>query len=155
MSRHLASHFPSIRRMKEREIYEVAHTTGSRSTLLVLSSRTLPEDLSRSRLVWRVRFPFYYRPSLLPPPFLILRLTDALPSATNSPLRTVEAAEETLVVATEEAINLMRAVLENPEPLKNLAALIKAQQQFYAEAQEALSSVSAEVEEAAVEAEAE
>ncbi|GAA5862762.1 hypothetical protein JCM8547_006536 [Rhodosporidiobolus lusitaniae] len=67
----------------------------------------------------------------------------------------VEAAEESLVTATEEAINLMRAVLENPEPLKNLAALIKAQQQFYTEAQEALGSVLGEVEEAAVAAEGE
>ncbi|GAA5902145.1 hypothetical protein JCM6882_006712 [Rhodosporidiobolus microsporus] len=67
----------------------------------------------------------------------------------------VEAAEETLVTATEEAINLMRAVLENPEPIKNLAALIKAQQEFYASAAEALASVQAEVDEAAVSAEAE
>jgi hypothetical protein len=31
----------------------------------------------------------------------------------------VEAAEEKLVDATEQAINLMRSVLENPEPIKN------------------------------------
>ncbi|GAA6005636.1 hypothetical protein JCM10207_005278 [Rhodosporidiobolus poonsookiae] len=67
----------------------------------------------------------------------------------------VEAAEEHLVNATEEAINLMRSVLENPEPIKNLAALLKAQQTFYAEAAEALASVQGEVEEAAVGAEAE
>ncbi|GAA6035123.1 hypothetical protein JCM8097_006374 [Rhodosporidiobolus ruineniae] len=67
----------------------------------------------------------------------------------------VEAAEENLVTATEEAINLMRAVLENPEPIKNLAALVRAQQAFYAEAAEALASVQAEVDEAAVAAEAE
>lgn len=74
--------------------------------------------------------------------------------------------------ATEEAINLMRAVLENvssscrsaptcakppshqPEPIKNLASLIKAQQAFYAQAAEALSSVVASVEEAQVQSEA-
>lgn len=48
----------------------------------------------------------------------------------------VEAAEEKLVNATEEAINLMRSVLDNPEPIRNIAALVKAQQQFYAEAAE-------------------
>ncbi|GAA5962591.1 hypothetical protein JCM21900_000956 [Sporobolomyces salmonicolor] len=67
----------------------------------------------------------------------------------------VEAAEEHLVTSTEEAIGLMRSVLENPEPIKNLAALLKAQQTFYAEAAEALASVQAEVDEAAVGAEAE
>ncbi|GJN91759.1 hypothetical protein Rhopal_004782-T1 [Rhodotorula paludigena] len=67
----------------------------------------------------------------------------------------VEAAEEHLVESTEQAINLMRSVLENPEPIKNLAALLKAQQTFYAEASEALASVLGEVEEAGTAAEAE
>ncbi|KAI5481530.1 chromatin modification-related protein [Pseudohyphozyma bogoriensis] len=67
----------------------------------------------------------------------------------------VEAAEEKLVLATEEAINLMRAVLENPEPIKNLASLIKAQQEYYAKAAESLATIQAEVEEASVLAEAE
>jgi hypothetical protein len=67
----------------------------------------------------------------------------------------VEAAEEKLVNATEEAINLMRAVLENPEPIKNIASLVKAQQAFYAEAAAALESVQAELEEAGVTADAE
>jgi hypothetical protein len=58
------------------------------------------------------------------------------------------------VNATEEAINLMRSVLDNPEPIKNLAALVKAQQAFYAEAAEALGSVQGELEEAGVQAEA-
>lgn len=30
----------------------------------------------------------------------------------------------------------MRSVLDNPEPIRNIAALVKAQQQFYAEAAE-------------------
>ncbi|KAL7337586.1 cytoplasmic protein [Rhodotorula toruloides] len=67
----------------------------------------------------------------------------------------VEAAEEHLVEATEQAINLMRSVLENPEPIKNIHALLKAQQTFYAEASEALASVLGEVEEAGTQAEAE
>lgn len=85
----------------------------------------------------------------------------------------VEAAEEKLVNATEEAINLMRQVLENvrpllspslvppdsfplsqPEPIKNLAALVKAQQAFYAQAAEALAAVQGELDEAGVQAEA-
>lgn len=67
----------------------------------------------------------------------------------------VEASEETLVLATESAINLMRAVLENPEPIKNLASLIKAQQAFYAQSADILATVQGEVETAAHEAEAE
>lgn len=70
-------------------------------------------------------------------------------------MRAVEAAEEHLVEATEQAINLMRSVLENPEPIKNIHALLKAQQTFYAEASEALASVLGEVEEAGTQAEAE
>ncbi|KAK4702990.1 hypothetical protein P7C70_g3233, partial [Phenoliferia sp. Uapishka_3] len=66
----------------------------------------------------------------------------------------VEAAEEKLVNATEEAINLMRAVLENPEPIKNLASMIKAQQAYHAKAAEALFNIQAEVEEANVQADA-
>ena len=48
----------------------------------------------------------------------------------------------------------MRSVLENPEPIKNLASLIKAQQEYYHAASEALSGVLGEVEESAVQAEA-
>ncbi|BGP36876.1 BAR domain-containing protein [Rhodotorula kratochvilovae] len=67
----------------------------------------------------------------------------------------VEAAEEHLVESTETAINLMRSVLENPEPIKNLHALLRAQQAFHAEAGEALASVLGEVEEAGTAAEGE
>ncbi|GAA6058593.1 hypothetical protein JCM10212_007032 [Sporobolomyces blumeae] len=67
----------------------------------------------------------------------------------------VEAAEEHLVTSTETAINLMRQVLENPEPIKNLAMLLKAQQTFHEEASGALKSVLGEVEGAAAEAEEE
>lgn len=76
--------------------------------------------------------------------------------------------------ATEEAISLMRGVLENvrpplpipvttadgtsslqPEPIKNLASLIKAQQAFHAAAAESLAAVQAEFDEASVQADAE
>ena len=83
----------------------------------------------------------------------------------------VEAAEETLVTATEEAINLMRAVLDNvssarvpntmkadttlmqPDSIKSLTALIKAQQEYHARSAEILAGITDEIEEAAVAAE--
>lgn len=43
----------------------------------------------------------------------------------------VEHAEDELVSATEEAISLMKTVLENPEPIKSLALLVRAQLEFH------------------------
>lgn len=67
----------------------------------------------------------------------------------------VENAEDDLVQKTEVAITLMKAVLDNPEPLKNLNELAKAQLIFYASAAEALSTVQGEIEELSVAAEGE
>ncbi|KAI0808112.1 BAR domain-containing family protein [Fomes fomentarius] len=67
----------------------------------------------------------------------------------------VENAEDDLVQKTEVAITLMKTVLENPEPLKNLNELAKAQLLFYASAAEALSTVQGEIEELSVAAEGE
>ncbi|KAI0319466.1 BAR domain-containing family protein [Amylostereum chailletii] len=67
----------------------------------------------------------------------------------------VENAEDDLVQKTEVAITLMKAVLDNPEPVKNLNELVKAQLTFYASAAEALSTVQGEIEELAVAAEGE
>ncbi|EJF56942.1 BAR domain-containing family protein [Dichomitus squalens] len=67
----------------------------------------------------------------------------------------VENAEDDLVQKTEVAITLMKTVLENPEPLKNLNELAKAQLLFYATAAESLSSVQGEIEELSVAAEGE
>ncbi|EMD35837.1 hypothetical protein CERSUDRAFT_84922 [Gelatoporia subvermispora B] len=67
----------------------------------------------------------------------------------------VENAEDDLVQKTEVAITLMKTVLDNPEPLKNLNELIKAQLVFYATAAESLSAVQGEVEELSVAAEGE
>lgn len=67
----------------------------------------------------------------------------------------VEVAEDKLVQATETAIGLMRAVLENPEPLQNLAALVKAQLIFHSTAAETLAGIESKIEEAAGAAEAE
>jgi len=49
----------------------------------------------------------------------------------------------------------MRSVLENPEPIRNLSRLLKAQQEFYEEASGALKSVLEEVESNAKESEEE
>jgi len=67
----------------------------------------------------------------------------------------VENAEDDLVQKTEVAITLMKTVLENPEPLKNLNELAKAQLIFYSTAAEALSTVQGEIEEISVAAEGE
>ncbi|KAJ3968040.1 BAR domain-containing family protein [Lentinula raphanica] len=67
----------------------------------------------------------------------------------------VENAEDDLVQKTEVAITLMKTVLENPEPLKNLNELVKAQLVFYSTAAEALSGVQGEIEELSVAAEGE
>jgi hypothetical protein len=67
----------------------------------------------------------------------------------------VENAEDDLVQKTEVAITLMKNVLENPEPVKNLNELIKAQLVFYSAAAEALSTAQGEIEELSVAAEGE
>ncbi|GMK58665.1 hypothetical protein CspeluHIS016_0601070 [Cutaneotrichosporon spelunceum] len=67
----------------------------------------------------------------------------------------VEEAEDKLVQATETAIGLMKAVLENPEPLQNLSALVKAQLIYFSTAAETLSGIEGQIEEAATAAEAE
>jgi len=84
----------------------------------------------------------------------------ALKSAVNAPDRQqqarkfdVENAEDDLVQKTELAIKLMKAVVENPEPLRNLNELIKAQLIFHASAAEALAAAQGDIEELSVAAE--
>jgi hypothetical protein len=67
----------------------------------------------------------------------------------------VENAEDDLVQKTEVAIQLMKTVLDNPEPIKNLNELVKAQLLFHAAAAETLSTAQGEIEELAVAAEGE
>ncbi|KAF5319677.1 hypothetical protein D9619_008902 [Psilocybe cf. subviscida] len=67
----------------------------------------------------------------------------------------VENAEDDLVQKTEVAITLMKTVLENPEPIKNLNELVKAQLMYFSVAAEALSTVQGEIEELSVAAEGE
>ncbi|KAG0266754.1 hypothetical protein BG011_001213 [Mortierella polycephala] len=66
----------------------------------------------------------------------------------------VEQAEDIFVAAVEEATTLMKTVLENPEPLRNLADLVAAQLSFYKEAQEILADVAPEIDELSVTQEA-
>ncbi|KAI8452730.1 BAR domain-containing family protein [Phakopsora pachyrhizi] len=67
----------------------------------------------------------------------------------------VENAEEKLVLATEEAIGLMKRVLDDPEPIKALAQLVKAQHAYHSSASNRLQGLIGEFEDAAVTAEAE
>ncbi|EJD50656.1 hypothetical protein AURDEDRAFT_112235 [Auricularia subglabra TFB-10046 SS5] len=82
-------------------------------------------------------------------------LKNANPSKQEQARLEVENAEDDLVQKTEVAIKLMKAVLENPEPLKNLNELVKAQLLFHAQAAEALQSAQGEIEELSVAAEGE
>lgn len=53
----------------------------------------------------------------------------------------VEAAEDEFVNQTEEAVGVMKNVLDTPEPLRNLAELIAAQLEFHRKAYEILSEL--------------
>lgn len=62
----------------------------------------------------------------------------------------VEKAEDSLVAATEEAIAAMKAVTENPEPVKALAAFVKAQAEYHKAAVELLEQLSSEISQVAL-----
>jgi len=80
-------------------------------------------------------------------------LKTAAPTRQEHARLEVENAEDDLVQKTEVAITLMKAVLDNPESIKNLNDLVKAQLRYYAFAAEALSAVQGEIEELSVAAE--
>ncbi|XP_006457175.1 hypothetical protein AGABI2DRAFT_139666 [Agaricus bisporus var. bisporus H97] len=82
-------------------------------------------------------------------------LKNANPAKQEQARLEVENAEDDLVQKTEVAITLMKTVLENPEPLKNLNELAKAQLIYFSSAAEALSAVQGEIEELSVAAEGE
>ncbi|KAF7308792.1 hypothetical protein MKEN_01078600 [Mycena kentingensis (nom. inval.)] len=82
-------------------------------------------------------------------------LKNAGPAKQEQARLEVENAEDDLVQKTEVAISLMKAVLENPEPIKNLNELAKAQLLFFSTAAESLSGIQGEVEELSVAAEGE
>ncbi|KAF5348267.1 hypothetical protein D9756_010467 [Leucocoprinus leucothites] len=82
-------------------------------------------------------------------------LKNANPARQEQVRLEVENAEDDLVQKTEVAITLMKTVLENPEPLKDLNELAKAQLIYFSSAAEALSAVQGEIEELSVAAEGE
>ncbi|KAI0919780.1 hypothetical protein AcW1_003055 [Taiwanofungus camphoratus] len=82
-------------------------------------------------------------------------LKNASPTKQEAARLEVENAEDDLVQKTEVAITLMKTVLDNPEPLKNLNELAKAQLLYYATAAESLSAAQGELEELSVAAEGE
>lgn len=53
----------------------------------------------------------------------------------------IEAAEDEFVGATEEAVGVMKNVLDTPEPLRNLADLVQAQLEFHKKAYEVYSEL--------------
>jgi len=82
-------------------------------------------------------------------------LKNANPAKQEQARLEVENAEDDLVQKTEVAITLMKTVLENPEPIKNLNELVKAQLLYFSVAAEALASVQGEIEELSVAADGE
>ncbi|KAI9761103.1 MAG: hypothetical protein M4579_001255 [Chaenotheca gracillima] len=66
----------------------------------------------------------------------------------------VEQAEDEFVGQTEEAVGVMKNVLDTPEPLRNLADLIAAQLEYHKKAYEILSELAPVVDELQVEQEA-
>jgi len=82
-------------------------------------------------------------------------LKNAGPARQEQARLEVENAEDDLVQKTEVAITLMKTVLDNPEPLKNINELVKNQLVYFAAAAEALSLVQGEIEELSLAAEGE
>lgn len=80
---------------------------------------------------------------------------NANPSRQEQARLEVENAEDDLVQKTEVAITMMKAVLENPDSIKSLNELVKAQLAYYASATEALQAVQGEIEELAIASEGE
>ncbi|KAL1879350.1 hypothetical protein VTK73DRAFT_7081 [Phialemonium thermophilum] len=66
----------------------------------------------------------------------------------------IEKAEDEFVTQTEEAVSVMKNVLDTPEPLRNLAELIAAQMDYHKKAYEILSELAPVVEALQVEQEA-
>ncbi|KAK7928126.1 BAR domain-containing family protein [Apiospora marii] len=66
----------------------------------------------------------------------------------------IEKAEDEFVTQTEEAVSVMKNVLDTPEPLRNLAELIAAQVEYHKKAYEILNELSPVIEGLQVEQEA-
>ncbi|KAI9292672.1 hypothetical protein K502DRAFT_351770 [Neoconidiobolus thromboides FSU 785] len=72
---------------------------------------------------------------------------NAKPEKLAQAKKEIDDAEEALVLAVDEASELMRTVIDNPEPLRNLAELVAAQMDFYKEAYELLADIAPEIDE--------
>ncbi|KAF2673136.1 hypothetical protein BT63DRAFT_410181 [Microthyrium microscopicum] len=66
----------------------------------------------------------------------------------------IEAKEDELLAQTEEAVGVMKNVLDTPEPLRNLAELIAAQLEYHKKAYEIMSELAPVVDQLQVEQEA-
>jgi len=70
--------------------------------------------------------------------------SEVLPSndnLTEEQRQDIEAAEDEFVGNTEEAVGVMKNVLDTPEPLKNLADLVQVQLEFHKKAYEIYSNL--------------
>ncbi|KAJ2157779.1 BAR domain-containing protein [Coemansia sp. RSA 552] len=70
---------------------------------------------------------------------------NAKPQHADAARREVESCEDRFVTAVEQAMKLMRAVVESPEPLRALSALIEAQHKFHHEAAQLLGDLAPEI----------
>lgn len=68
-------------------------------------------------------------------------------SYTEQQKRAIEQAEDLFVEKVDEATSVMRNVLDTPEPLRNIAEMVKAQAEFHAKANEVLEDVAREISE--------
>ena len=68
-------------------------------------------------------------------------------------LREIETKEDEFVAQTEEAVGVMKNVLDTPEPLRNLAELVASQAEFHKRAAEILKECQEAVDELQVEQE--
>ncbi|CAO3608841.1 unnamed protein product [Cunninghamella blakesleeana] len=75
------------------------------------------------------------------------RYRSARPERSDAARLEVEQAEDQFVAAVEEATSLMKAALENPEPLRNLADFVNAQLNYHKEAQALLAELAPELDE--------
>lgn len=66
-------------------------------------------------------------------------------SYTETQRKAIEAAEDEFVAKVDEATSIMRNALDTPEPLRNLAELVKAQYEYHQKAAEILEEVSKSV----------
>lgn len=75
------------------------------------------------------------------------RYKNVKPERSAQAKKEIDDAEEALVLAVDESSELMRNVIDNPEPLRNIAELVAAQMDFYKESYELLADIAPEIDE--------